>query len=151
MTRWLHRIEDAVLALLLAVLVFGAGLQVFLRAFFDIGVPWLDPMLRALVLWLAMLGALAAARGDRHISIELVARFLGERGQRMLRAFGLFFGAAVCALLAWYAMELVRLESGFPQLAFARVPTWAVMLILPVGFGLLALRMAWRALQRAES
>jgi TRAP-type C4-dicarboxylate transport system permease small subunit len=149
--RWLHRVEDALLALLVAALIVGAGLQVFLRAFFDIGVVWLDPMLRALVLWLAMLGALAAARGDRHISIELVSRFLGERGQRLLRAFGLLFGALVCALLAWYALALLRMEMEFPQTAFAQVPSWLVMLILPLGFGLLALRMAWRAFLKAES
>ncbi len=151
MTRWLHRFEDALLAALVTALLVGAGLQVLLRAFFDIGVVWLDPLLRALVLWLAMLGALAAARSDRHISIELVSRFLGARGQRVLRGFGLLFGAAVCALLAWFAVSLVRLEMQYPQMAFAQVPSWLVMLILPLGFGLLALRMAWRAFRKTES
>jgi TRAP-type C4-dicarboxylate transport system permease small subunit len=151
LARWLHRIEDTLLAVLVAVLIVGAGLQVFLRAFFDIGVVWLDPMLRSLVLWLAMLGALAAARGDRHISIELVSRFLGERGQRVLRGFGLLFAAAVCGLLAWHALTLVRMEMGFPQMAFAQVPTWVVMIILPAGFALLALRLTWRAFVRAEA
>jgi TRAP-type C4-dicarboxylate transport system permease small subunit len=151
LTRWLHRIEDTLLALLVAVLIIGAGLQVFLRAFFDIGVVWLDPLLRALVLWLAMLGALAAARADRHIAIELVSRFLGARGQRVLRGFGLLFGAAVCALLAWHAFTLVQMEMGYPQMAFAQVPTWMVMLILPAGFGLLALRLGWRAFVRADT
>jgi C4-dicarboxylate transporter, DctQ subunit len=80
-----------------------------------------------------------------------VSRFLGERGQRVLRGFGLLFAAAVCGLLAWHALTLVRMEMGFPQMAFAQVPTWVVMIILPAGFALLALRLTWRAFVRAEA
>jgi TRAP-type C4-dicarboxylate transport system permease small subunit len=145
---WLHGLERTLIALLLAALVLGAGLQVFLRAFFDIGVLWLDPLLRALVLWLAMLGALAAARDDRHIAIELLPRYLPESAGRWLRAGVLLFAAGVCGLLAWHSGLLVRMEMAFPQTAFAGVPSWSVMLVMPVGFALLALRLAVRAFLR---
>ena len=46
--------------------------QIVLRNFFASGLFWADELVRLLVLWLAVAGALAATRDRRHIAIELI-------------------------------------------------------------------------------
>ncbi len=53
----------------------------------------------------------------------------------------LTFAATISAAMAWYGASLVMLDYASGAAAFARVPSWSVELILPVGFALLALRL----------
>ena len=59
----LHRVEDAVLALLLGAMILLAPLQIALRLFFNEGLTWADPLIRVLVLWVGLFGAISASRG----------------------------------------------------------------------------------------
>ena len=142
--RWLWRIETGLIAILVLAMVLLAGAQIVLRNFFDTGMAWAEPLLRAMVLWAAMLGALAAARDDKHIGLDLVAHFVHGRARRLLRLLTLLFAAAVAAAMAWYGIGLVELDYG-SDAAIAGIPNWAIEAIVPIGFGLLALRLGVRA------
>ena len=48
--------------LLLLVMILLATTQILLRDLLETGLSWADPVLRLLVLWLALLGAMAATR-----------------------------------------------------------------------------------------
>ena len=71
----IHRIEDALLVLLLSIMIVLATTQILLRNFFDLGFVWADPLLRVMVLWLGMIGATVATRDNRHIRIDLLSQF----------------------------------------------------------------------------
>jgi len=142
--RWIERIETGLIAVLVLAMVLLAGAQILLRNLFDSGFAWADPLLRAMVLWAAMLGALAAARDDKHIGLDLVAHFVHGRAKRVLRVVTLLFAAAVCAAMAWHGVSLVQLDYG-SGVAIAGIANWVVEAIVPVGFALLALRLAIRA------
>ena len=58
--RWL---EDALLVLILTGMILLAAAQIVLRNFFDVGFIWGDELLRMLVLWLAVAGAVASVIG----------------------------------------------------------------------------------------
>lgn len=148
--RWLHRVEDLVLAFLLGLLVLLAVMQIVLRTAFDTGLLWLDPLLRALVLWVAMLGAMVAAREGRHIGMDLAARMLPPVPARIARLLSWLFAAAVSALLAWQAGRMVADERALGAVAFAKVPVWWVQAILPVAFAVIALRLALGAFAPAR-
>jgi TRAP-type C4-dicarboxylate transport system permease small subunit len=139
-----ERIETALIALLVLAMVVLAGAQILLRNFFETGFAWADPLLRAMVLWTAMLGALAAARDDKHIGLDLLTHFLHGRTRRVARVIALLFGAAVSAAMAWYGFDLVEVDHGSGT-TIAGIPGWVVEAILPVGFALLAIRLAVRA------
>jgi len=142
--RWIERIETGLIAVLVLAMVLLAGAQILLRNLFDSGFAWADPLLRAMVLWTAMLGALAAARDDKHIGLDLVAHFVHGRAKRVLRIVTLLFAASVCAAMAWYGVGLVQLDYGSGA-AIAGIANWIVEAIVPIGFALLALRLAIRA------
>jgi TRAP-type C4-dicarboxylate transport system permease small subunit len=148
--RWLWRIETGLIAILVLAMVLLAGAQIVLRNFFDTGMAWAEPLLRAMVLWAAMLGALAAARDDKHIGLDLVAHFVRGRAQRVLRVVTLLFAAGICALMAWYGLELVKLDYGSGA-QIAGIPGWCIEAIIPIGFALLALRLATHAFLPSRS
>jgi len=137
----LHRLEDAVLALAVFALVLLASASIVLRMGFDTGLPWLDPLLRMLVLWLAMLGAMAAAREGRHIGLDIAVRWLPRPAARAVRLLTYGFAATVSAVLAWQALRMVRDEYALDVIAFASVPTWLAQAILPIGLAVIALRL----------
>ena len=133
-------LEDAVLVLLLSLMVVLAGGQILLRNGLDAGLVWADPLLRVLVLWVGLVGAMAAARADRHITVDVLSRLLSPRARRYTRALTDVCTAAVCAVLAWHAARLVVTEYQGGAIAFADVPAWVCELILPLGFGVMGLR-----------
>lgn len=138
--RGLHRLEDGLLALMLLALLALAVGQIGLRWFADTG--WIDgeTAQRTAVLWLALLGALGAARERRHLALDLFPRLLPELARRIVWAAAQLIAAGLCAAMAWYGWSLVELERELPAPLFAGLPSWAGMLIIPFGFTVLALR-----------
>ena len=143
--RWLHRIENGVLTVLVLILVALAGTQIFMRNAFGGGFSWADPFLRTLVVWTAMLGALAAVRDDKHIAVDVLQRFLPPHAQRAARIVTLLFAAAICAMLAWYGATLVGIDWDGGAKSDFGLPNWLLESILPIGFCLMALRFVLRA------
>lgn len=136
------------MALTLLGMILLAASQILLRNIWHTGLEWSDPLLRVMVLWLALLGAMAAAREENHISIDVLSRFLPPRFGTASRIVTDLFAASICSLLAWHAGRFVLMEREVINYAFAQVPTWICELILPVGFGVMALRFAAAAALR---
>jgi len=133
-------IENSVLIGLLALMVVLAGSQILFRNLLDLSVLGVDQTLRLLVLWVAMLGAVAASREHKHINIDIFSRFLSGRGLLVVRALTDIFTTAVCGLIAWHAARFVANEMSTPDTAFGILPIWTAQLILPIAFGLIAMR-----------
>ena len=134
--------EDAILVLILTTMILLAAGQIILRNFFDIGVIWGDEMLRMLVLWLAVAGALAASRSDKHINIDVLNRFLPDRAALAVKEVVHLFTALVCGVVAWHSLAFVQTSREFEDVLLGDTPAWILQSVLPVGFGLIAWRYA---------
>lgn len=137
--RGLHRAEDGLLAVSTLALLLLAVAQIVLRIGFDTGLTWSEPVARRGVLWLAMLGALGAAR--RHIAIDALPRVLPPAWRRAAWTLSQLAAAVISGLLAFYTASLVQMEYQVPVQFVSGVPSWVPMLILPVGFAVIALRL----------
>ncbi len=133
-------IEDGLLVMLLSAMIVLAGSQIVLRNLWDAGLFWADPLLRVSVLWVGLLGAMAATRDDNHITVDILSRLLSERARSAGRVITDLFTAAVCGLLAYHGARMVRMDYQAGLTAFAGVPAWACELIIPLGFGVIAIR-----------
>ena len=146
----LHRlillIEDSLLVLLLTLMIMLSSAQILLRNFFDTGISWGDPALRLMVLWIALLGAMAATRANNHININILSYFLSKNDQTRVQRVTDFFAGVVCGLIAWHAVDLVLMEKQDGTIAFASFPTWIGVSIIPIGFGIIALRFLFSSL-----
>jgi len=138
--RILLAIEDSLLtSILTATLVLAIG-QILLRNIWHTGISWADPALRVLVLWIALLGAMAATRNRNHIKIDIIPRYLPPALRTVSGRITNLFAASICTILAWHAARFVYFEYADGGLLFASVPAWACEVILPVGFGVMAVR-----------
>lgn len=145
--RRLHRVEDLLLAGLLLVLVALACSQILLRTVFDTGFTGSEAAARTLVLWVAMLGALAATRERRHLAIDALPRLLPPALRRACWMLTQLFAAFIAGALAWYCGTLLAWEVEAPTPLFAGLPSWVGMLILPPGFALMSLRFLLSSVQ----
>ena len=136
----IHRLEDGLLAGLLLTMLLLASSQIFLRNLLDVGLVWADPLLRIMLLWLGLLGALAASRDNKHISIDVLTRLLPERLQLYSHLFTSLFTASVSGLIAYHSGRFVLSEFEEHTMAVAGVPAWCFEIIIPLAFALIALR-----------
>ena len=138
--KWTHAVEDGLLALMVTAMIILAVTQIGLRNLFDSGIVWIDPLLRTLVLWLGLMGAMAATRDDNHIRIDILSRLLPPTARRWSRAAGDLFAAIVCGLFAYHSGRFLVMDYQDEIIAFGDLPAWVAELILPLGFGVMALR-----------
>jgi len=146
----LHRAEDFLLAFLLGTLILLAPLQIVLRNFFDAGWVWADPLLRVLVLWVALLGALAASRQDKQIAVDVFSRFLSPRANAIVGILTGLFTTVVCGVIAYHSWIFVAGERAFGSKAFGDVPAWLCQSVIPFAFAMIAVRHSGHAYAHAR-
>ena len=117
-----------------------AASQIVMRNFLNIGLIWGDEMLRMLVLGIAVAGAIAASRSDKHINIAVLDRFLPDRLKLVVKILVHLFTAGICGVVSWYSAQFVMTSREFGDILMGSVPAWIPQLILPVGFGLICYR-----------
>jgi C4-dicarboxylate transporter DctQ subunit len=140
LSRYLRLVESGLLVGMLGVMIFLAAYQVLARNFFDTGILWGDSLVRVLVLWVTLLGAMVASRDDSHIRMDVLSQFLSDSGRAVLRRFGSAFTCIICAIFTWYSFEFVRMDYEAGIMAFAKIPAWWCEAIMPVGAGIMCLR-----------
>lgn len=138
--------ENALLSALLLAMIALACWQIFARNVLGTTLVLGDELLRLMVLWLTLAGALAASRADRHIAISLLDRMLGGRALDAARVLTQLFTAVVCGLLAWYSYAFVMTSREFEDTLLGGIPAWILQAPLPIGFALMAWRHALHAL-----
>jgi len=141
-------LENAVLVALLGFLIVFSFAQIVLRNVFSVGVTWGDGLTRVVVLWLALLGALAASRDGRHIRMNALAQWLPPRLQVAVGVGSDVFAAVVSAALAYFAFVFVSESRSYGDVLFGQFPAWWFESIMPVAFALIAYRFVVHALGR---
>jgi TRAP-type C4-dicarboxylate transport system permease small subunit len=143
--------EDAVLVIILGGMILLATGQIVLRNFFDIGFIWTDEALRLLVLWIAVAGAVAASRSDKHINIAVLDRFLPGRLRSFKDVLIHGFTACISGIVAWHSLLFVQTSREFGDLLLGGIPAWLLQAVLPVGFALISWRYALFTLRSVRS
>lgn len=128
------------LYLLVATLLGLSVYQIVLRNLFDSGLYWADPLLRVIVLWLALVGAMIASRQGGHIKIDVLSHYMGGRLLRASGALTAVFSAIVCFIAAYYGYIFVEEERQYGMPAFADVPAWWCEAIIPLGLSVIGVR-----------
>jgi len=130
---------NALLCLLLVAMILLACLQIGLRTFFSGGLLWADPLLRYLVLWCGMLGAVVATREKKHIGIDVLGYLAPDRIKVWLDLTIDLFSSIVASVLTWTAINFVRNEVLYGGSSLLNVPSWVWNLIFPLAFGLISI------------
>jgi C4-dicarboxylate transporter, DctQ subunit len=149
---FLRRIDNAeeyIAVALFVVLGVLLTAQVFMRFVLGLGYSWMEEIVRVLFIWVIFLGAAAAMRRGLHIRVEAgLLLFPGS-----LRSLAGWFGDLVlfgfCLAVTWHGLELVMSSAeGTFRLQSTGVSMFWPYLIVPISFGLQALRLALRRFGR---
>lgn len=132
--------ESGLLVVLLMSMVLLSAAQILLRNAFDVGFYWSDELLRMLVLWVALAGAVAASRTDKHISINLLDSLLNGRALLAAKCVVHAFSAAICGLVTRVSIAFLATSREYGDVLLGGVPAWMLQLVLPLGFGLICYR-----------
>ena len=115
------------------------------RKFFLSAIPGAGAYASTLTLWLGMLGAAIAAREGKLLTLA-TGEFLPKgRVTAVAHVFAGAVGAMIATALTLGAIVLVQSDRLAGDEITAGMPKWIADLALPIGFGLIALRLVWRA------
>ena len=143
--RRLPRIDDALGALALALMVAIPLIEIGLRPFTGRGVENAPVLVQHLGLLLAMFGALAAERQGHLTTLGgSLVRFGDARFQAALGHFAYASAALICGVLAWASWRFVAEEMKAAHTLSYGVSVWVVQAAMPLGFALLGARLGWR-------
>lgn len=147
---FLQRLEDGIMVTLLLTMIVLASAQVLLRNLGVGGLSWAEPLLRNLVLWVGLWGAMIATRQNRHISIDIASKYLKSKFKISTGVITDIFTLLVSGTIAWHAIRFVQseMESG---VIIAGVPVWLFESIIPVAFTVIALRYLLFSLGRLKN
>ena len=149
MTAFLRRLETALSVGALAAMAVLPILEIVLRRTLRVGVPGSILIVQHLTLAIAFLGAALAAREGKLLALSTGA-FVPERLRDRLRILGHGVGAGVAAWLGYAALEFVRSEREAGRILVLGTPLWVVLVLLPLSFAAIALRLVWTASPRAR-
>lgn len=142
----LHRLEDWLLLCVVLLLVGLSVLQILLRNLDDSGLAWAESASRIIVLWIAMLGAMRASRGGKHIAIDITQHYLRGAAQQLVTRITLLASALICLSVCYYSIEFIEFERQDGNMAFLNVPVWICESIIPFAMAAMGLRFIVQAL-----
>jgi C4-dicarboxylate transporter DctM subunit len=143
--RWLWDAEQLFVALALGALMLLPLIEIVGRKLFHRGLDSAAALQQHLVLIIGLLGGMFAARDRRLLSLSTLTTFLKGRWQTFARVFSSAFAAGITVFLCLAAIQLVQSEKGGGKLLAYGIQVWTVQLIMPIGFGIIALRLIWHA------
>ena len=144
--------ENTALVLLLGTMIGVAVFQIvnrqLLGGMFAMG--WADELVKLIVLWLAMVGSVAACRDNKHIRIDLITHVLSGPVVTWAKILVDVFAATVSGVIGWHSWRLIREEMSWGDLIFGELPLWAFHAIVPVAFFLLTYHFLVRVMRLAH-
>jgi C4-dicarboxylate transporter DctQ subunit len=146
----IEKITTGLAVFLILSLVLLSFTQVILRNFFAIGFNAVDELMRNGVLWIAFIGAVLTTLRGKHISIDILLRFLPAAKKRILEWILAVVSSLICLVLMWFGIKFLQLEIEMESLIAGVIPAWTIEIIIPFGFFLLALSFPLRIIDNDQ-
>jgi len=143
--RLLHRGEDTIVSAALALMALLPLSDLVLRPLAGVGFPGSNTLVQHLTLAVGLLGGAIAAREGRLLSLSTGAQLLSGRLRTAASLFTAGIAGAITVLLCVASVQLVLTERAGGKPLIGALPVWVAQLLLPIGFGLVALRLLWHA------
>jgi C4-dicarboxylate transporter DctQ subunit len=138
---WFEKLEEWLIALLLATMTGVTFAQVVARYVFNYSFTWALELTTWLFAWLIFLGIPYGVRVGAHIGVDALVKSLGSRAARVVGTVAALLCIAYAAILlvgSWnYVAKMYEIGIIANDLP---VPLWVPRVILVLSFGMLLLR-----------
>ena len=142
MIRFLNRLEEDVIAILLVSMTLLVFIETLLRFGFNTGLLWAQELTLLLAAWLVLFGISYGLKKGAHIGVDFVVKRLPTRTARIVTAIMLLAALSYCGLLiygSWvYLGKMAKIGIELEDIA---VEKWKAQSILLIGFALFAMRL----------
>lgn len=139
--RWLERLEEGLIMLLMAAMTLLTFAQVVARYVFNYSFVWALEITGVMFAWLIFIGMSYGVRVGSHIGVDVLVKALGPKAARVAGC----LAAALCVLYAgivlWGSWQYVaKIHEVGILMQDVPVQQWIPRIILPLGFLLLGIR-----------
>ena len=134
-------------SMLTAMMLVAVG-QIIMREAFGMGLGWADALIRLMVLWLALVGSIAACRENRHIRIDALSHVMPDMAVKIIRLIVDLFAAIVCGIIAVQAWRYLQIEIEYEVTVLVNTPAWIAHSIMPAAFFLISYRFSIAVLRQ---
>jgi C4-dicarboxylate transporter DctQ subunit len=139
--QWLERLEEWLIALLLATMTCITFTQVVARYVFNYSFVWALELNTYLFAWLIFLGMSYGVRVGAHIGVDALVKALGPRAARVTAMAATALCMVYAAIVFYGAWQYVgKMYDIGIEAQDLPIPQWVPRLVLPFGFALLFLR-----------
>lgn len=142
--RFINVLGETMLTLLLSTLLVLACGQILMRTITGGSLLWIDPLLRYLVLWSGLFGAVMATIRGKHIAIDVAAFILPKSSAKTLEFIVYIFSALTTATLSWAAINFVASEMEYGGPGLLGLPSWQWNLAFPLTFISMTISYLWQ-------
>jgi C4-dicarboxylate transporter DctM subunit len=137
--------ENLIVSFALAAMVLLPLVEIVLRKTLQTGISGSISFVQHLCLVVGMLGGAIAARENRLLALSTLVAALKGRWKTFVGVFANSIAAAITGFLCVASIQFVMAQQGAGETLPYGIPLWIVQAILPVGFGLVALRLVWHS------
>jgi len=130
--------------LLLVAITLSICAEVALRYGFNSPIRWVVELSEYALLWITFLGAAWVLRHGGHVRVDILLQYLSPAALRICGLVSSALGAAAMLVILVYGIDAVSTQylRGAYRPTGIDVPTWLVLVVIPLGALLLALRFA---------
>ncbi len=139
---YIAKAEEILVFLMILTIVGVNVLQIGMRLVQGSGFSWPGDVNRVLVLWLAMVGGSLATRGNEHIKVDFVSRFMKGISKNIISIAIYCFAIVACGLLIWTSAGFIKLIYGMEETltSIPSIKLWTLQIIMPISLSIISYR-----------
>jgi TRAP-type C4-dicarboxylate transport system permease small subunit len=147
--KFIARLTDWLAALPLFVLLVIFNVAVVMRYFVDRPLYWTEEVSGLLMVWIVMLGAIAAERDDQHLAIPVLVDLFAPKVTVLINLVVSVLSAAFLLYVAYVGLMLA-LSVKFKVTGILRVSYFWIDIAVPAGFVVIAAYMVAQGVAQAR-
>jgi tripartite ATP-independent transporter DctM subunit len=133
--------EDTLALSVFCALTFLPFFETLTRLLGRSGVPASSVIVQHLTLWIGFIGAILATRQNKLLALTANPLFNPDEKFHAGRWLAKTISLLIVLSLLWGSWELLKVEFAYPVNIAPNIPRWNALIIMPIGFGLIALQM----------
>lgn len=108
-----------------------------------ISIPWLDDILRLLIIWLVYMGCVTLCLDNDHISMDALYLRMPKAVRKAMDVIIALLGVGLCGYVTYFSYQSVRQEIAYGALLpSGYLPSWPQSVAIPLCFALMTLAYA---------
>jgi len=139
--KYLKRLDEWLIAILLAAMTLLTFSQVVMRYVFNSGFTWAVEMTTVLFAGMIFIGISYGVRVGAHIGVDALVKLMPNKLRRAVSILAVLLCLVYAGMVIYGSMQYVlKMKEAGIELEDMAIPMWIVRAILPLGFVLLVLR-----------